>query len=187
DTNATVDEARRLWRAVGRENLMIKVPATPPGIGAVGRLVSDGINLNATLLFAREAYEQVAEAYIAGLERFVARGGDPSGVAGVASFFISRVDAVVDAVVTERLQATADAREQALLRSLLGKVAIANAKLAYQRYREIFTGPRWRRLADQGAQTQRLLWASTGTKDPSYPDVLYVEGLIGPDTVDTMP
>jgi len=187
DANATFDEARRLWRAVGRANLMIKVPATPPGIGAIGRLISEGINVNATLLFARETYEQVAEAYIAGLERFVARGGEPSGVAGVASFFVSRVDAVVDAIVTERLEATTDARAQALLRSLLGKVAIANAKLAYQRYREIFTGPRWRRLADQGAQTQRLLWASTGTKDPSYPDVLYVEGLIGPDTVNTMP
>ncbi len=187
DTAGTLEEARRLWRAVGRENLMIKVPATAQGIAAIGQLIKEGINVNATLLFARDAYEQVAEAYISGLERFAAGGGDPARIAGVASFFVSRVDTAIDEIVSERLRSTTDPRASALLRSLPGKVAIANAKLAYQRYREIFGGPRWRRLADQGARTQRLLWASTGTKDPSYPDVLYVEELVGPDTVNTMP
>jgi len=187
DTAATVDEARRLWREIGRENVMIKVPATPQGIPAVATLIAEGINVNATLLFALEAYEQIAEAYISGLERRAAGGGNPARVASVASFFVSRVDAAIDAIVAERLHGETRAREAALLRSLGGKVAIANAKLAYQRYREIFAGPRWRRLADQGARTQRLLWASTGTKDPSYSDVLYVDELIGPDTVNTMP
>jgi transaldolase/glucose-6-phosphate isomerase len=187
DTGGTLEEARRLSRAVARANLMIKVPATPQGIAAIGQLVKEGINVNATLLFSRDAYDQVAEAYISGLERFVAGGGDPARVASVASFFVSRVDSAIDEIVTERLRSTGDPREQALLRSLQGKVAVANAKLAYQRYREIFGGPRWRRLADQGARTQRLLWASTGTKDPNLPDVLYVEALAGADTVNTMP
>jgi transaldolase/glucose-6-phosphate isomerase len=187
DTHGTLEEARRLWRAVGRENLMIKVPATPEGIPAIAQLIGEGINVNTTLLFAREVYEQVAEAYISGLERWVAGGGDAARVAGVASFFISRIDTAVDAVVAERLAGAPPAREQALLRSLAGQVAIANAKLTYQRYHELFGGARWWALAERGAQTQRLLWASTGTKNPSYRDVIYVEELIGPDTVDTMP
>jgi transaldolase/glucose-6-phosphate isomerase len=187
DTGGTLEEARRLWRAVARDNLMIKVPATTEGISAVEQLVGDGINVNATLLFGGDAYEQIADAYISGLERFTARGGDPAGVASVASFFVSRIDTALDALVEARLDAATTSRERALLRSLPGRVAIANAKLAYQRYQEIFASPRWRALASRGALTQRLLWASTGAKNPSYSDVVYVEELAGPDTVDTMP
>jgi transaldolase/glucose-6-phosphate isomerase len=166
---------------------MIKVPATPQGISAVRELIGEGINVNATLLFAQDVYERVAEAYIAGLETYASRRGDLKRVASVASFFLSRIDGAIDRIVEARIEAGANANEATNLRSLSGKIAIANAKLAYQRYREIFNGPRWQSLADQGAQTQRLLWASTGTKDPNYRDVLYVEELIGPDTVNTMP
>jgi transaldolase/glucose-6-phosphate isomerase len=187
DTAGTLDEARRLWREVGRENLMIKVPATPQGIPAIQQLVAEGVNVNVTLLFSQEAYERVAEAYLAGLEQRAAAGGDLSRVASVASFFISRIDTAIDALVAARLQASTNTKEQSLLRSLVGRVAIANAKLTYQRYQEIFAGPRWQALAARGAQTQRLLWASTGTKNPLYRDVVYVEELIGPDTVNTMP
>jgi transaldolase/glucose-6-phosphate isomerase len=187
DTAGTLNEARRLWHAVGRDNLMIKVPATPQGIPAIQQLISEGINVNVTLLFAQETYEQVADAYIAGLEAFVAAGGEPRRVASVASFFLSRIDTAIDVLVAARLQATTDARAQAVLHGLTGKVAIANAKLTYQRYQELFSGQRWQALADRGAQTQRLLWASTGTKNPRYRDVVYVEELIGPDTVNTIP
>src|SRR5262245_16309178 len=187
DTAGTLDEARRLWLAVGRDNLMIKIPATPQGIPAVRQLIGEGININATLLFARDVYEQIAEAYIAGLEALGAGGGDASRVASVASFFVSRVDTAFDEVIAERLAGAASERERALLRSLAGKVAIANAKLAYQRYQEIFDGPRWQALAGRGAQTQRLLWASTSARNPSYSDVVYVEELVGPDTVNTIP
>ena len=187
DTNGTIEEARRLWHDVGRPNVMIKVPATPAGIPAIKQLISEGMNINVTLLFHMEAYEAVAEAYISGLETLVAQGGDPSGVASVASFFISRIDSMVDRLLSERLKSTASAGQRSLLRSLLGKVAIANAKLTYQRYNEIYRSERWQLLAAKGAQTQRLLWASTGTKNPNYSDVLYVEELIGADTVNTMP
>jgi transaldolase/glucose-6-phosphate isomerase len=187
DTAGTLEEARRLWQAVGRKNLMIKVPATRAGIPAVRQLIAEGINVNVTLLFSRDVYEQVAEAYIAGLEALVARRGDPSGVASVASFFISRIDTAIDALAAARLEATSDVEPRALLSRLPGKVAIANARLTYQRYLELFHGARWQVLADSGAQTQRLLWASTGTKNGSYRDVLYVEELIGPDTVNTIP
>jgi transaldolase / glucose-6-phosphate isomerase len=187
DTLGTLGEARRLWQAVGRDNLMIKIPATPQGIPAIHQLISEGINVNVTLLFAQETYEQVAEAYIAGLEKLIARDGDPKQVASVASFFISRIDTAIDALVARRLETTTDAREQSLLRGLTGKTAIANAKLTYQRYQELFGSRRWQALASQGAQTQRLLWASTGSKNPNYRDVLYVEELIGPDTVNTIP
>jgi transaldolase/glucose-6-phosphate isomerase len=187
DKKGTLDEARRLWSAVGRENLMIKVPATPQGIPAIQQLISEGINVNATLLFAQEMYERVADAYMSGLEVFVAGGGEPRRVASVASFFISRIDTAIDAIAAERLQASADAKEQSLLRAVTGKVAIANAKLTYQRYEELIGSRRWQALADRGAQTQRLLWASTGTKDPQYRDVVYIEELVGPDTVNTIP
>jgi transaldolase/glucose-6-phosphate isomerase len=187
DTAGTLAEARRLWRAVGRENLMIKIPATPEGIDAVRDLIAEGINVNVTLLFAREAYEHAAEAYIQGLERLVAGGGDPARVASVASFFISRIDTAVDALIEERVEASTDPAQRALLRGCSGRVAIANAKLAYQRYRELFSGPRWQALVMRGAQTQRLLWASTGTKNPRLRDVFYVEELIGPETVNTLP
>ena len=184
DTAATLDEARRLWRAVRRDNLMIKVPATPPGIVAVHGLIAEGINVNVTLLFAQDAYERVAEAYIAGLERYAAHAGDLQQIASVASFFVSRIDTAIDGLLTAR---QAGENEKILLRGLTGKVGIANAKLAYQRYRELFSGPRWQALADRGAQTQRLLWASTATKNPNYRDVIYIEELIGPDTVNTIP
>ena len=187
DTAGTLEEARRLWHAVGHDNCMIKVPATPEGIPAIQQLISEGINVNVTLLFAREAYERVAEAYIAGLEALAARGGDVTRVASVASFFISRIDSAVDAALNARIEAASDARERTALRGLLGKAAIANAKLAFRSYQEIFAGPRWKALADRGAHTQRLLWASTGTKNPAYRDVVYIEELIGPDTVNTVP
>jgi transaldolase/glucose-6-phosphate isomerase len=187
DTEGTIADARRLWTAVGRPNLMIKVPGTPQGIFAVRQLIAEGINVNVTLLFAQDAYNRAAEAYIDGVEALVARAGDPSGVASVASFFVSRIDTAIDAALDARLAKTADARERQVLQALRGKVAIANAKLAFERSRELFSGQRWRTLAERGAQTQRLLWASTGTKDASYRDVVYVEELIGPDTVNTMP
>jgi len=187
DTQATLNEARRLWKAVGRENLMVKVPGTAEGIPAFQQLISEGININVTLLFSQEVYVQVAEAYIAGLEQLAARGGDVSKIASVASFFISRIDSSVDAILTARLNTARDEREKAELRSLMGKVAIANGKQTYQRYLKIFGSDRWKKLAAKGAQTQRVLWASTSTKNPSYSDVMYVEELIGADTVNTIP
>jgi len=186
-TQETIDEARRLWKAVKRENVMIKVPGTAQGLPAIRQLIGEGININVTLLFAQDVYEKVAEAYIAGLEDLAARGGNLKKMASVASFFISRIDTLVDSLLNEKLKTTSDAKQQALLKSLLGKVAIANGKLTYQRYQRIFSGPRWQALAAQGAQTQRVLWASTSTKNPNYRDVIYVEELIGPDTVNTMP
>src|SRR5919108_1020325 len=187
DTQGTIREARRLWQTVGRPNLMIKVPGTPAGLPAIEQLISDGINVNVTLLFSQEVYERVAAAYIAGLERLAAQRGDVGAVASVASFFISRIDTAIDAQVMARLKAAQSAQERTLLRSLLGHVAIANGKLTYQRYKAIFQGARWERLAALGARPQRVLWASTSTKNPKYRDVLYVEELIGPDTVNTMP
>jgi transaldolase/glucose-6-phosphate isomerase len=187
DTAGTVAEARRLWQAIGRENTMIKVPGTAAGVPAIAQLTAEGINVNITLLFSRVRYEQVAAAYFAGLERLAAGGGDVSRVASVASFFVSRIDTAVDAIVTARLKTATSAGEQALLRSVAGNVAIANARLAYQRYKELVRSDRWRALAARGAQTQRLLWASTGTKNPAMRDVRYVEELIGPDTVNTVP
>jgi len=187
DTQGTIAEARRLWKAVGRDNVMIKVPGTPEGLPAIEQLVSEGMNINVTLLFAQEVYEQVAEAYISGLEKYAASGGDLSRVASVASFFISRIDTLVDSIINDKLKATNDPAQQALLKSILGKIAIANGKLTYQKYLKIFSGPRWEALAKKGAQTQRVLWASTSTKNPNYRDVLYVEELIGKDTVNTIP
>jgi len=186
-TQETIEEARRLWKTVKRDNVMIKVPGTAEGLPAIRQLIGEGTNINVTLLFAQEVYEKVAEAYIAGLEDLAARGGNLKKMAGVASFFISRIDTLVDSLLNERLKVTPDAGQQAFLRSLLGKVAIANGKLTYQRYQRIFSGPRWQALASKGAQTQRVLWASTSTKNPNYRDVVYVEELIGPDTVNTMP
>jgi transaldolase/glucose-6-phosphate isomerase len=186
-TPETIDEARRLWKAVRRENVMIKVPGTAEGLPAIRQLIGEGININITLLFAQEVYEKVADAYIAGLEDLAARGGNLNKMASVASFFISRIDTLVDSLLNDKLKATTDASQQALLKSLLGKVAIANGKLTYQSYQRIFSGPRWQALAAKGAQTQRVLWASTSTKNPNYRDVIYIEELIGPDTVNTMP
>jgi transaldolase/glucose-6-phosphate isomerase len=186
-TQETIDEARRLWKAVKRENVMIKVPGTAEGLPAIRQLISEGINVNVTLLFAQEVYEKVAEAYIAGLEDLAARVGDLKKMASVASFFISRIDTLVDSKLNDKLKTTTDPNQQSLLKNLPGKVAIANGKLTYQRYQRIFSGPRWQALAAKGAQTQRVLWASTSTKNPAYRDVIYVEELIGPDTVNTMP
>jgi transaldolase len=186
-TQETIVEARRLWKAVNRENVMIKIPGTAEGLPAIRTAIGEGININVTLLFAQEVYVKVAEAYIAGLEDLAARGGNLKKEAGVASFFISRIDSLVDGLIEAKLKTSTDPQQQALLKSLLGKVAIANGKLTYQRYQKIFSGPRWEALAAKGAQTQRVLWASTSTKNPAYRDVLYAEELIGPDTVDTMP
>ncbi len=187
NTAETLEEARRLHKAVARDNLMVKVPATPEGIPAIRDLTADGININVTLLFAQGAYEDVANAYIDGLEKFAASGGDIGRVASVASFFISRIDAAVDKLLDEKIAAANDPDEKAALEGLKGKVAIANAKLAYQRYKRLFAGDRWKKLADKGAHPQRLLWASTGVKNKAYSDVLYVEELIGPNTVNTIP
>jgi transaldolase/glucose-6-phosphate isomerase len=186
-TAETIAEARRLWKAVNRENVMIKIPGTAEGLPAIRTAIGEGININVTLLFAQEVYVKVAEAFIAGLEDLAGRGGNLKKEAGVASFFISRIDSLVDGLIDAKLKTTTDSEQQALLKSLLGKVAIANGKLTYQRYQKIFSGPRWEALAAQGAQSQRVLWASTSTKNPAYRDVLYAEELIGPDTVDTMP
>jgi transaldolase/glucose-6-phosphate isomerase len=186
-TAETVAEARRLWKAVNRENVMIKIPGTAEGLPAIRQAIGEGININVTLLFAQQVYEKVAEAYVAGLEDLAARGGNLKKEAGVASFFISRIDSLIDGMIDTRLKTTTDPQQQTLLKSLQGKVAIANGKLAYQSYQKIFSGPRWQALSAKGAQTQRVLWASTSTKNPAYRDVLYAEELIGPDTVDTMP
>ena len=186
DTDGTLEEARRLWKTVARENVMIKVPATPEGIPAIRQLLEEGLNINITLLFAQSAYEQVAEAFLSALEARVKKGQDISHIASVASFFVSRIDTLVDSKVDEKLK-SADATQKALLESIHGKIAIANARLTYKKYQELYGGPRWKALAAKGGQTQRLLWASTSTKNPKYRDVLYVEELIGADTVDTIP
>jgi transaldolase / glucose-6-phosphate isomerase len=176
DTTGTVADARRLFKLVGRPNVMIKVPATAAGIPAIETLIGDGININVTLIFSLSRYAEVMEAYVRGLEKLASAGGDLSHVASVASFFVSRVDTAVDALLEARSQA-----------DLQGKIAVANAKLAYQQFKETFAGERWAALAGKGARVQRPLWASTGTKNPAYPDTLYVDALIGPDTVNTVP
>ncbi|MBR0830620.1 bifunctional transaldolase/phosoglucose isomerase [Bradyrhizobium manausense] len=187
DTKGTVAEARHLWKDVDRKNLMIKVPATPEGLPAIEQLIGEGISVNITLLFAQQVYRDVAEAYLAGLEKYVAGGGDPSHVASVASFFVSRIDTMVDKQLDEKIARANDPSEKERLAALKGKVAIANAKLAYQDYKLLYAGPRWEKLAAKGAKPQRLLWASTGTKNKDYSDVLYVEELIGPNTINTVP
>jgi transaldolase/glucose-6-phosphate isomerase len=187
DTNGTIAEAEHLWKAVHRKNLMVKVPATPEGLPAIEHLIGEGISINITLLFSRDVYIEVAKAYIAGLEKLVADGGDPSHVASVASFFVSRIDSAVDKQLDEKIARANDPHEKERLAALKGKVAIANAKLAYQEYKRLFSGARWEKLAAKGAKPQRLLWASTGTKNKDYSDVLYVEELIGPNTVNTVP
>ena len=186
DTQGTLEEARRLWKSVDRPNVMIKVPGTAEGIPAFEQLISEGININVTLLFSQEVYQRVAEAYVRGVEKFSAAGGDVGRIASVASFFISRIDNSVDAELSALLKSGKSGDEQKL-KSLQGKIAIANGKLAYQRYLNIFSGALWDKLRSKGAQTQRVLWASTSTKNPAYPDILYVQEMIGPDTVNTIP
>ncbi len=187
DTLGSIEEARRLWKTVARPNVMIKIPGTPEGVPAVRQLISEGININITLLFAQEAYFKVADAYIDGLEAAQKAGKDISGIASVASFFVSRIDTLADSMIDTELKNPGSPEREQLLRSLHGKVAIANAKQAYRFYQQMIAGPRWKALAAQGAQTQRLLWASTSTKNPKYRDVLYIEELVGPDTVNTIP
>ena len=179
DTEATAAEAERLWARVERPNLMVKIPATTEGLAAIRAVIRRGINVNVTLLFARSRWEEVAEAYLAGLEDLIAAGGDPARVASVASFFVSRIDTAIDAEL--------DAHSDEPARGLRGRAAIANAKLTFARWRELFAEERFAALATRGARPQRLLWASTGTKDPAYSETMYVEALIGPDTVDTIP
>jgi transaldolase/glucose-6-phosphate isomerase len=187
DTKGTIVEAERLWKRVHRKNLMVKVPATAEGLPAIEHLIGEGISINITLLFSQKVYLEVAEAYLAGLEYYVAGGGDPSHVASVASFFVSRIDTMVDKELDEKIAQANDPSEKERLAALKGKIAIANAKLAYQDYKRLFSGPRWEKLAARGAKPQRLLWASTGTKNKAYSDVLYVEELIGPNTINTVP
>jgi len=186
NSDGTLEEARRLWKAVDRPNLMVKVPATAVGFDTIKQLISEGININVTLLFAQESYQKVAEAFVAGLEKRAAENKELSSVASVASFFVSRIDSLIDSQIEEKLK-TASGEDKQTLENLLGKVAIANAKMAYQIYEEIFSGERWEKLSAKGAQTQRVLWASTGTKNEKYSDVLYIEELIGKDTVNTIP
>jgi len=187
NTHETIEEARRLWHEVNRRNLMVKVPGTESGLTAIRTLISEGINVNVTLLFSQQVYAEVAEAYISGLEALAKKGGDPHKVSSVASFFVSRIDTLVDEELDKKIAAATDPAQKTRLQALKGKVAIANAKLAYELSKKIYAGDRWQRLAQQGAQTQRLLWASTGTKNKAYSDVLYVEELIGADTVNTIP
>ena len=185
-TQETIDEALRLWKAVDRPNLMIKIPGTPAGVPAIETVLREGVNVNVTLLFSQDMYEEVAWAFVRALEQRAAKGQDLAGIAGVASFFVSRIDAAVDAMIDERLPQGAPEQKK-LMESVRSKVAIANAKLAYERYQRVFSGPRWEVLAVKGAQTQRVLWASTSTKNPKLRDVLYIEELIGKDTVNTIP
>jgi transaldolase len=185
DTQQTIAEARRLWKLVNRPNLMVKVPGTDEGIPAIEQLVAEGLNINITLLFSLAAYERVMEAYLRGMERRAEAGEPLARIASVASFFVSRVDSSVDAELEKIVQAGGPNADRA--RALMGRAAIDNAKLAYERFSKVFSGERWERLASQGARVQRPLWASTSTKNPAYRDVVYIEALIGPDTVNTIP
>ena len=187
NTTGTIEEGLRLAAEVGRANLMIKVPGTQAGVPAIEQLIGAGINVNVTLLFALDNYLQVAEAYLAGLEKRAAQGGDLAAVASVASFFISRIDSLVDRELQNRMAKAGKASQRLALRNLAGKAAIANAKLTYASYQQLCASPRWQQLAAKGARPQRLLWASTSTKNPAYRDVIYVEELIGADTVNTLP
>ena len=187
DTEGTIAEARRLWKSVNRKNLMIKVPATPNGLPAIRQLIAEGISINITLLFSQKVYDEVAEVYLARHQDYVRNGGSPAHVASVASFFVSRIDSAADKQLDEKIAQANDPAEKARLASLKGKVAIANARLAYQEYKQLFAGEEWQKREAEGARPQRLLWASTGTKNKDYRDVLYIEELLGPDTVNTVP
>ncbi|HTL90200.1 MAG TPA: transaldolase, partial [Leptolyngbya sp.] len=188
DTEKTISEAHRYYKEIGRPNVMIKIPGTSAGLPAVEAVIADGINVNVTLLFSVESYINTAWAYIRGLEKRAAKGEDISKIASVASFFLSRIDIKIDEMIDEKLSKGVDALEQeAKLKAVKGKVAIANAKIAYQEYKKIIADPRWLALKEKGANVQRLLWASTSTKNPEYSDVMYVDELIGADTVNTLP
>src|SRR3989441_1793208 len=187
DTDGTLSEVRRFWKMVNRPNLMIKIPGTPEGLPAIRQSLTEGININITLIFSIKTYREVADAYISALESRLAEGKDISRIASVASFFVSRVDTLVDKLLEDKIKATSDSAEQQKLKSLEGKAAIANARIVYQDFKLIFNTPRFEKLKQHGAHVQRPLWASTSTKNPAYRDVLYAEELIGPNTVDTMP
>jgi transaldolase/transaldolase/glucose-6-phosphate isomerase len=187
DTQGSIEEARRLWKALGAPNVMIKIPGTAEGVPAIEQCISEGININVTLLFSQEAYVSVAEAYLRGLERRAKEGKPVAELASVASFFVSRIDSEVEKRIGKARASGTDEKRSRLFEALMGKVAIANAKLAYRRYQALFSGARWEALAKKGAHTQRVLWASTGTKNPKFSDVLYVEELVGKDTVNTIP
>ncbi|MDX2032317.1 MAG: transaldolase [Blastocatellia bacterium] len=187
DTEGTIAEAKRLWEALGRPNAMIKIPATPAGLPAITEVIASGINVNVTMIFSMDNYGEVAEAYIAGLEKRAAAGQPIDHVASVASVFVSRIDSAVDSLLDKGIAGAADETAKARFSSLLGKVAIANTKMQYQRFKEIFATERFAKLAAAGARPQRPLWASTGTKNPNYSDVLYIEELIAADTVNTVP
>jgi len=187
DTEGTLSEVRRFWETIDRPNLMVKIPSTPAGIPAIHRALAEGININITLIFSIENYRQVAEAYLGALEERSAKGQDISRIASVASFFVSRVDVLVDNQLEDKIKAIGANTQQQKLKALEGQAAIANARLAYQEFKRLFSEPRFVDLKLRGARVQRPLWASTGTKNPAYRDVLYVEELIGPDTVNTIP
>ncbi len=187
DTAGTIREVRRWAEAIARPNVMVKIPATPEGVPAIEEMIAEGRNINITLIFSLQLYRQVIEAYLRGLERRVTAGQPVDRIASVASFFVSRIDTEADKRLEARIKAAPDPREAERLRSLLGRVAIANAKLAYQMFREVFGGARFKAVASRGARLQRPLWASTSTKNPAYPDLLYVEALVGGDTVNTLP
>ena len=184
--DSTIEEARRYYQAIDRPNLMIKIPGTPEGLPAVEQAISEGMSINVTLLFSVQSYVDTAWAYIRGLEKRAAEGKDISNIASVASFFLSRIDVMIDDLVDSKLE-SAEGETKAKLEAIKGKVAIANAKIAYQKYKEIFSGERWEALKAKGAKVQRLLWASTSTKNPEYSDVMYVDELVGMDTVNTLP
>ena len=186
DADGTVREVRQWFDRIGRPNLMVKIPGTPEGVPAIEAMIAEGRNINITLLFSVQAYARVAEAYLSGLERRVRDGQPIAQVTSVASFFVSRIDTEADKRLEAKMQATSDPAERDRLKSLLGKAAIANAKLAYRMFREQFSGERFKALANRGARVQRPLWGSSSTKNPAYPDLMYVEALVGPDTVDTM-
>ena len=187
DTEATIKEAHRYYQELGRENVMIKIPGTTAGLPAVEEVIASGINVNVTLLFSVDSYIETAWAYIRGLEKRVAEGKDISNIASVASFFLSRIDINIDKRIDAELKKVDLIEKEAKLTAVKGKVAIANAKIAYQKYKEIIQSDRWKALSAKGAKVQRLLWASTSTKDPHYSDVMYVDELVGPDTVNTLP
>ena len=187
DTAGTIAEARRLWKAVNRPNVMVKIPGTKEGLPAIEQTLSEGLNINVTLLFAVEMYEQVANRYVAALEKRVKEGKPVNSLASVASFFVSRIDTLIDQQLDAKLAATSSPSDKQKLENLKGKTAIANAKVAYRKFKDIFGGAQFKALAAQGARVQRVLWASTSTKNPKYRDVIYIETLIGPDTVNTMP
>lgn len=187
DTAATMAEARRLWRSVNRPNILVKIPGTKEGLPAIEAMLAEGVNINITLLFAVERYEEVAEAYLSALEKRANDGRPLNRIASVASFFVSRIDTLADRLLEEKVAAATDPATRAKIQGLLGAAAIANAKVAYQRFKNIFASARFKPLAAKGARVQRVLWASTSTKNPKYRDVVYVESLIGADTIDTLP